>query len=238
MSNQIGKSTIHPALEIFPLMKDMEFYKLLANIKENNINHPIMIRDNMIIDGRSRMRACLEINMVPYVIELDSALDEFDIIELIFKNNIKQRNLDVGRRAMIIAELCQKNIQLRNRLATYANVSHGTMVRAVRLIRPAHKKLAVLVREEQITFNKANVQVFHNEQNHVQVQEEPKPQKELTKTKEPKVCAEYVKIPRKELISIIRKLEDLGLKNMATISIPSITIEAGRLRKFYNDQKE
>jgi ParB-like chromosome segregation protein Spo0J len=55
----------HPAAQIFPLMTAADISHLVDDIKENGQREPIVIHDGMILDGRNRYAACLQIGIEP-----------------------------------------------------------------------------------------------------------------------------------------------------------------------------
>ena len=56
---------IHPAADAFPMMDKNRFKDLLGDIKECGQLVPITIYDGMILDGRNRLKACLELGVNP-----------------------------------------------------------------------------------------------------------------------------------------------------------------------------
>lgn len=59
---------IHEAAELFPSMSDEEFEGLKNSIAENGLREAIVAVDNLIIDGRHRYRACLELGVNPKIL--------------------------------------------------------------------------------------------------------------------------------------------------------------------------
>lgn len=54
-----GVIPFHPLADIFPLVEGEEFEQLVASVKASDGPHePIIIHQNMILDGRNRARAC------------------------------------------------------------------------------------------------------------------------------------------------------------------------------------
>jgi hypothetical protein len=91
----------HPLADIFPLMADDEFAELVADIKANGLHEPIVLLDDLILDGRNRYRACLAADVVP-------ALTPFrgdDPVAFIISVNIRRRHLNQSQRAMVAAKL-------------------------------------------------------------------------------------------------------------------------------------
>lgn len=55
----------HPAAESFPLMDADRYAELVADIKKNGQIEAITLCDGMILDGRNRYKACLELGIEP-----------------------------------------------------------------------------------------------------------------------------------------------------------------------------
>jgi len=55
----------HPAALVFQAMNDDRYRELVADIKLNGQLEPITVYDGMILDGRNRYRACLELGIEP-----------------------------------------------------------------------------------------------------------------------------------------------------------------------------
>lgn len=63
----IGRETLqnHPAADAWPMMDDERFGELLADIQANGQREPITLCDGMILDGRNRYRACVDLGIEP-----------------------------------------------------------------------------------------------------------------------------------------------------------------------------
>jgi ParB-like nuclease domain len=48
----------HPALALFPLMDSEELDALVSDIKEHGLAEPIVLHEEMVLDGRGRLTAC------------------------------------------------------------------------------------------------------------------------------------------------------------------------------------
>lgn len=55
----------HPLSEVFPLMRESEFLRLVASIRDHGLHQPIHLYEGQILDGRLRYLACLEAGVEP-----------------------------------------------------------------------------------------------------------------------------------------------------------------------------
>jgi len=55
----------HPAADAWPMMDDQRYEELRADIEINGQRESITLCDGMILDGRNRYRACVELNIQP-----------------------------------------------------------------------------------------------------------------------------------------------------------------------------
>ena len=60
-----GKMKTHPAAESFPMMDDKRFAELVEDINTHGQLEPITVCEDMILDGRNRHRACVELGLKP-----------------------------------------------------------------------------------------------------------------------------------------------------------------------------
>lgn len=94
--------TTHPAAEIFPLMEGAEFAALVADIQEHGLREPIILHDGMILDGRNRYRACMQIGAAPKFQPWDrEGTPEAFVVSM----NLHRRHLNESQRGMIAAQL-------------------------------------------------------------------------------------------------------------------------------------
>jgi ParB-like chromosome segregation protein Spo0J len=100
----IGGYKVHPAASFFPLIEGEEFDALVMSIKTVGLMNPIVLKNGMLIDGRNRLRAILELqanhsSIIILTKELEA--DVKSISEYIFDTNIQRRHLTTDQRAMI-----------------------------------------------------------------------------------------------------------------------------------------
>jgi hypothetical protein len=93
---------MHPLAELFPPMSDVEFATLVADIKENGLRDPIIVHEGMVLDGRNRYRACLEIGIEPMTRPWDGKGTPLDFV---VSRNLVRRHLDDAQRAAVSARI-------------------------------------------------------------------------------------------------------------------------------------
>jgi hypothetical protein len=101
---------VHPAANIFPMIKGAAFNELVDDIRENGINEPVVFWNGKLLDGRNRSMACLEIGIDP----LDHAIDidpETDPVAFVLSANLHRRHLGETEREVVAAKI--------------ANLKHG-----------------------------------------------------------------------------------------------------------------
>ena len=98
----MDKPLSHPAAEIFPSMDGADFDALVADIRENGQREPVIMHDGMILDGRNRWRACLQLGIEAKVEPWDR---KGTPQEFVISMNLHRRHLTISQRAMIAAGL-------------------------------------------------------------------------------------------------------------------------------------
>jgi hypothetical protein len=102
MTKRIGQYEIHPLAELFPPMPDDQYQALKADIAENGQSEDIIIWQDKLIDGRHRLRACLELGIQPDTAELDDSCDPYIYV---ITHNLHRRHLTESQRSMVAARL-------------------------------------------------------------------------------------------------------------------------------------
>ncbi len=91
----------HPVTELFPLMPDDEYGRLVADIADNGQLEPIKTHKGQIIDGRHRYRACCELGIKP---QFQKWLEVGSITAYVISLNLHRRQLSQSQKAMIADE--------------------------------------------------------------------------------------------------------------------------------------
>ena len=95
-----GKMTTHPAADAFPMMDQNRFQDLVDDIREHGQHEPITLCDGMILDGRNRYKACLELGINPKTKDFDG-----DPWAYVWSLNGERRDL-VAEQRFIIWDYC------------------------------------------------------------------------------------------------------------------------------------
>ena len=99
-SEPIAALPFHPIAETFPLLEGTEFDALVADIK-TELREPITTYEGKVLDGRNRLRACIQAGVTPRFEEYEGD----DPVGFVTSKNLHRRHLTNGQRAMIGAEL-------------------------------------------------------------------------------------------------------------------------------------
>lgn len=107
---RIGDHDIHPAAALFPLIGGDEYTAFVDNLRANGQRHKIVrILEGdawLILDGRNRLRACLDLGIEPMFRTFgDDPSDGDDPIAFVIAENVARRHLNETQRAFIGAEL-------------------------------------------------------------------------------------------------------------------------------------
>lgn len=93
----------HPASEIFPLMTDDQFEKLVGDIAEHGLLESIVLYEGKILDGRNRYRACRKLG-IGFSTE-EAWLGEQSPVEYTLSKNLHRRHLTSAQRAALALDL-------------------------------------------------------------------------------------------------------------------------------------
>ncbi len=91
----------HPASEIFPLMAEAELEGLAKDIKRNGLREPVVILDNLILDGRNRLKACQLAKIDPTYRFFDPKRDGKSPIAFVMSKNTHRRQMTPSQLAAV-----------------------------------------------------------------------------------------------------------------------------------------
>ena len=86
----------HPAADAFPMMEKVRFEELLNDIREHGQRESVTICGDMILDGRNRYKACLELGIIPKTKDFDG-----DPWAYVWSLNGQRRDLVAEQRYLI-----------------------------------------------------------------------------------------------------------------------------------------
>jgi len=102
----------HPAAAEFPMMDAARYADLKADIQANGLRIPIVLCDGMILDGRNRYRACLELGIKPKTEQIKS-----NPFAAVWSLNGQRRDIEDGTRAQIFIHVMAQSAQWQERQA-------------------------------------------------------------------------------------------------------------------------
>jgi len=95
----------HPVADIFPMLPEQELQNLADDIKANGLKTPIIMYDDMILDGRNRYKACKMARVEPDFKQFKGN----DPLAYVISLNLHRRHLNESQRAGVAAKIA--NIQ-------------------------------------------------------------------------------------------------------------------------------
>lgn len=104
MTNVVIKSIeSHELANMFPMMISDQRAALTDSIKAEGLQDPIIKFEGLILDGRNRMRACVDLGIKPKFKTFSGTADE--ALSFVITKNLKRRHLTPAQRAKIGASL-------------------------------------------------------------------------------------------------------------------------------------
>jgi hypothetical protein len=95
---RIGAYRVHPVAAMFPLLEGPAYEDFKGKIEAFGLVDPIVVQGDLLIDGRNRLRVCLELGIEPRIEEYSSDLEVYHYILL---KNLQRRDLTPDQRATI-----------------------------------------------------------------------------------------------------------------------------------------
>lgn len=155
----------HPISEILPKMTPAEYAELRADIGANGLILPIVLFEDLILDGRHRNLACLDEGKPRRFTNFEGTWDA--AVEYVKSMNLKRRNLDVSQRAYAAAKLANlrrgrpgENPQICGNISQTAaaemlNVSERSVTSAAKVLNQGIPELIEQVESGQTTVSRA-----------------------------------------------------------------------------------
>jgi N6-adenosine-specific RNA methylase IME4 len=105
----------HPIADVFPLIQGSEFDQLVEDIQQFGLREPIVLLNDMILDGRNRWRACLVAQVEPHF----EAFPGGDPVAFVISANLRRRHMDESQRSLVAAKLANMRQGERTDLASF-----------------------------------------------------------------------------------------------------------------------
>ena len=118
---------VHPVAAMFPEFPPEEYANLRADIEANGVRFPVVVCGGWLVDGRTRLRACRDLDLEPPIRELDEGTD---VVEWIVSANVRRRHLSTSQRAVLAAQLADGEGVTLDDAAASLSVSRMSVARA------------------------------------------------------------------------------------------------------------
>jgi hypothetical protein len=90
----------HPLADLIPAMSDEEYARLRDDIAANGLLDAITLYEELVLDGRHRLRACQETGIEPRFAEYEGDSPA----QFVLSHNVARRHLSVSQRAMVATD--------------------------------------------------------------------------------------------------------------------------------------
>lgn len=94
----------HPSADAFPIPNESDFAALVDDIRVHGLIHPIVVHDGLILDGRTRWKACEALGMKPKTVAWTTDNGTSPTVYVI-SANLHRRHLTPSQKAAIAADL-------------------------------------------------------------------------------------------------------------------------------------
>ena len=118
---------VHPVAAMFPEFPPEEYANLRADIEAHGVRFPVVVCGRWLVDGRTRLRACRDLDLDPPIQELDEGTD---VVEWIVSANVRRRHLSTSQRAVLAAQLADGEGVTLDDAASSLSVSRMSVARA------------------------------------------------------------------------------------------------------------
>jgi len=183
----------HPLANVFPLMEEDAFAKLVEDIDQNGLTDPIIMLDGKILDGRNRWLACQQLGIAHREVKFDQLkLGTDNPASFVWSHNAMRRHLTPGQLSFAYEELAnlgwgQKqsgNGEIQDEIpsktlgevAKEAGVSKATLSKARVVRKKGTPKVAEAVKDGSLTINAAERIAQLPEEEQEEIMADPKPE--------------------------------------------------------------
>jgi len=122
---------IHPLSEKYPLMDAEEFAAFKADLAAHGLKNPIWLFEGRVLDGRNRLRACLELGIDPVFAEFEGS--EAEAAAFVDSQNLHRRHLSREWRQQRVRDLRARGLSTRT-IAEVVGCCHNTVRRDLKSV--------------------------------------------------------------------------------------------------------
>jgi ParB-like chromosome segregation protein Spo0J len=254
---------VHPAAELFPMLEEKQLKELAADIKANGLQQPVVIHNEVVLDGRNRLAACKLVGVKPLFVNYEGD----DPVAFIISSNLHRRHLTDNQRVMVAAKLAKLphggdrrsdqaarlplETPTQARAAQLLNVSPRS-VRKARALDAAAPELAREVARGKLTLNAATKKARRDKPPKVQTAHvtivEPEPTKVETKeewaTRRQQFLAEAKRYKDRQAAADkiekrkVKTLADLFVEDLRAVLEPACRKRIGELEYDADDEPQ
>ena len=151
----------HPLANLMPAMTPESYEILKKSIQINGLLQPISVYQGIILDGRHRFQACLDLDLQPAIEEWNGA----DALRYVEAMNLARRQLSLPQRALAAASISTAAKGRNKHTATAApsqevaanlyQVSLDTLQRAKKVLANADPVIIEMVRKKELAISMA-----------------------------------------------------------------------------------
>ena len=114
---------VHELAKFFPPMEGEEFEALCKDVKAHGLLNPIVLKDDKILDGRNRAKACEKVGIKPTYEEFKNG----SALEFVISQNVLRRHLTADQKAFLAIELEARFAEETKALKNKGNKLAGPM---------------------------------------------------------------------------------------------------------------
>ena len=199
----------HPYAEIFPFASETDFATLSNDIKANGLLEPIVLLDDMVLDGRNRYKACVAVGIDPRFVKYEGD----DPLAFVISKNLARRHLDESQRSMVSARMADMKVGDNQHVpigttslseaSKKMNVSRRSTARAKKVLNTDDKDLIAAVDSGRISVSvAAKIAEIEDPEIRKQIINDPRPdqaiKKAARKKKERDLSQKQAALPTKQ----------------------------------------
>jgi ParB-like nuclease domain len=116
----------HDVADLFPAMTEKEFAELKTSISQDGQHQPIVVDGDQLLDGRHRLRACMELGIEPKVVQFAELGLETTPAAWIMATNAHRRNLTPDQKLAMLSAYDRWKLQAQAQAGAGQNTTSGT----------------------------------------------------------------------------------------------------------------